>query len=202
MGNQPQSRQGLRHTVHRVEASGQSGFHRCRDADVMALFPVSRIIGLARPGHGIHRCPGIAAQKLPQPAPMVVVAVGEQGDLNFVQRDAQGIRIGGKGTAGPCVEKTGCAAVFQIEAQTVFGGENFGGGGVFHENDDAHREAALSCHAAARLCRLPPHAFSSLYPQSRGASTGRRAKKQAGPADLRPFRAGLPTRRFVFVRRA
>ena len=111
----------------------QGGGH----TDVAPPLPLSEVLRLPHGGAGVHRRGGIEGQESPQPVGVVIVAVGEDGQLHPRQVHPQGSGVLDEPARGRPVQQDAVSPVGQVEGQAVLV-EQAGGGGILHQNCDAH----------------------------------------------------------------
>ena len=96
-------------------------------------------VGAAGLRPGVHLAGGVLLQKIAQPVGVVVVAVGEDGQVNLAQIDAQSLGVAGKRLGAACVQQDMVLPVLDVQGQAVLRGESAVlGGGVFYQNGYLH----------------------------------------------------------------
>ena len=75
---------------------------------------------------------------------MVVVAVGEDGQVHLLEIDTQGLGVAGEGLGAARVQQDVVAPVLDIQGQAVFRGEAAVlRGGVFYQDGYLHEESSF-----------------------------------------------------------
>lgn len=136
---------------HDAGMPGQRGGH--------AYFPI--VCGeVTFKGAAMHIDGGVLVhgEEAGQTSGVIVVPVGHDGHVHKAQIYAQMHGVAGKGVRLSCVEENAVLFRFDVEAQTVLGGEAFVGRGVFQKRDDLHVEllvAGLPSYSTPRRRRCP-----------------------------------------------
>lgn len=126
------------------------------------VFGGAVIVGLESGAVEVDGGGGVAFEEGRESAAVVVVTVGEDGEVDGGEVDAQRGGVFGEEGGLPHVEEDAGTAGFDVQAESVFGAEGVAHGGIFNETGQSHLP-----HPFRRCLLHPPQPQESSMPSQR-----------------------------------